>query len=87
MQGISTHKTGILTKKSRIETLSAGKSVRCPRYLSEQAIAFRSRSLFQSNYPISWVNALYEQICINSKIVSILVLVVCGVDEHSNEAF
>src|SRR5699024_12444439 len=44
--------------------------------------AFRSRSLSQSSYPILWVDALYEKVRMDGRIVSMAILVVCGVDEH-----
>ena len=50
--------------------------------LNEQVNAFRSRSLSQCSYPILWVDALYEKVRMDGRIVSMAVLVVCGVDEH-----
>ncbi len=34
------------------------------------------------DYPILWVDALYEKVRMDGRIVSMAVLVVCGVDEH-----
>ena len=50
--------------------------------LNEQVEAFHSRSLSKDLYPVLWVDALYEKVRLDSKIVSMAVLVVCGVDEH-----
>lgn len=46
------------------------------KWLNEQVNAFRSRSIFQSRYPILWMDALYEKVRIDGKIVSMVLLVV-----------
>ena len=33
-------------------------------------------------YPVLWVDALYEKVRVDARIVSIAVLIVCGVDEN-----
>jgi putative transposase len=50
--------------------------------LNEQVCKFRGRSLSQAVYPVLWVDALYEKVRVNGRVVSMAVLVVCGVDEH-----
>jgi transposase-like protein len=39
-------------------------------------------ALSETLYPVIWVDALYEKVHMNGKVVSMAVLVVCGVDEH-----
>lgn len=50
--------------------------------LNKQVEAFRNRSLSQHLYPVLWVDVQYEKVRMDGKIVSMAVLVVCGVDEH-----
>lgn len=45
-------------------------------------ITERNCSHSQSSYPILSVNTLYEKVHMDGKIVSMVELVVCGVDEH-----
>ena len=35
-------------------------------------------------YPVLWVDALYEKVRVDARIVSIAVLIVCGVDENGH---
>ncbi len=49
--------------------------------LNEQVEEFRERSLSNTVYPVLWVDALYEKVRVNGRIVSMAILVVCGVDE------
>ena len=49
--------------------------------LNEQVNEFRSRSLSDTIYPVLWVDALYEKVRVDGRIVSMAVLIVCGVDE------
>ena len=34
-------------------------------------------------YPVLWVDALYEKVRVDGRIISMAVLIVCGVDENS----
>jgi len=49
--------------------------------LDEQVQLFRERPLTQE-YPILWVDALYEDIRINRRVQKMAVLVVCGVNSE-----
>ena len=82
VQGVSTRKMEKLAKSLGIESLSRSQVSEMTKGLNEQVNAFRSRSLSQSSYPILWVDALYEKVRIDGRIVSMAILVVCGVDEH-----
>ena len=35
-------------------------------------------------YPVLWVDALYEKVRVDGRIVSMAVLIVCGVDENGH---
>ena len=82
VQGVSTRKMEKLAKSLGIESLSRSQVSEMTKGLNEQVNAFRSRSLSQSSYPILWVDALYEKVRMDGRIVSMAILVVCGVDEH-----
>ena len=82
VQGVSTRKMEKLARSLGIESLSRSQVSEMTKGLNEQVNAFRSRSLSQSSYPILWVDALYEKVRMDGRIVSMAVLVVCGVDEH-----
>ncbi len=50
--------------------------------LNEQVNEFRHRPLSGTTYPVFWVDALYEKVRVDGRIVSMAVLVACGVDEN-----
>ena len=82
MQGVSTRKTEKLARSLGIENLSRSQVSEMTKGLNEQVSEFRSRSLSQTSYPVLRVDALYEKVRANGRVVSMAVLVVCGVDEH-----
>ena len=53
-------------------------------YLNEQVEEFRNRSLAGTVYPVLWVDALYEKVRVDGRIVSMAILIVCGVDENGH---
>lgn len=81
-QGVSTRKMEKLAKSLGIESLSRSQVSETTKGLNDQVNAFRSRSLSQSSYPILWVDALYEKVRMDGRILSMAILVVCGVNEH-----
>lgn len=82
VQGVSTRKMEKLAKSLGIENLSRSQVSEMTKGLNEQVDAFRSRSLPKEYYPVLWVDALYEKVRFDGRIVSMAVLVACGVDEH-----
>ena len=48
--------------------------------LNEQVEAFRNRPLSDTAYPVLWVDALYEKVRFNERVVSMAILIVCGVN-------
>ena len=82
VQGVSTRKMEKLARSLGIENLSRSQVSEMTKGLNEQVEAFRNRSLAQHIYPVLWVDALYEKVRMDGRIVSMAVLVVCGVDEH-----
>lgn len=82
VQGVSTRKMEKLARSLGIENLSRSQVSEMTKGLNEQVDSFRNRSLSQRLYPVLWVDALYEKVRMDGRIVNMAVLVVCGVDEH-----
>jgi transposase-like protein len=78
INGVSTRKIERLAKSLGIENLSASQVSEINKGLDEQVEAFRSRPL-ESEYPVLWVDALYEKIRMNGRVQNMAVLVVSGV--------
>ncbi len=79
VQGVSTRKIEKLAKKPGIENLSRSQVSEMTKGLNEQAEAFRNRSLEGENYPVIWVDALYEKVRYGGHVVNMAILLVCGV--------
>lgn len=82
VQGVSTRKMEKLARSLGIENMSRSQVSEMTKGLNEQVDSFRNRSLSQRLYPVLWVDALYEKVRMDGRIVSMAILVVCGVDEH-----
>ncbi len=80
VQGVSTRKIEKLAKRLGIENLSHSQVSVMTKGLNEQVEAFRNRSLSDTRYPVLWVDALYEKVRFNGKVVSMAILIVCGVN-------
>jgi putative transposase len=78
INGVSTRKVERLAKALGIEGMSASQVSEITRGLDEQVEAFRSRTL-ESEYPVLWVDALYQKIRVDGRVVSSAVLVVTGI--------
>ena len=82
VQGVSTRKMEKLAQSLGSENMSRSQVSEMTKGLNEQVQEFRDRSPAKSVYPVLWVDALYEKVRVNGRIVSMAVLVVCGVDEN-----
>ncbi len=76
--GVSTRKIEKLAKKLGIESISASQVSEINKGLTEQVEAFRNRPL-DSDYPVIWVDALYEKIRDNGRVISMAIMVVYGI--------
>ena len=54
--------------------------------LNDQAEKFRTCPLYGHKYPVIWADALYEKVRSGGRVVSMAVLVVCGVNEEGKRA-
>jgi putative transposase len=79
VNGVSTRKVERLAKALGIEGMSASQVSEITRGLDEQVDAFRSRALEQE-YPVIWVDALYEKIRMDGRVISAAVLVVTAIN-------
>lgn len=82
VQGVSTRKIEKLAKRLGIENLSRSQVSDMTKGLNEQAEAFRNRPLSDTRYPVLWVDALYEKVRFNGRVISMAVLLVCAVNSE-----
>ena len=78
VNGVSTRKMERLARSLGIEGISPGQISAMTKGLDEQVEQFRSRPL-ESEYPVIWVDALYEKIRFDGRVVSMAVLIVAGI--------
>ena len=79
VNGVSTRKIEALAKRLGVETLSASQVSDINKGLDEQVKEFRGRPL-AAEYPILWVDAVYERIREDGRVISGAVLVIKGVN-------
>lgn len=82
LMGVSTRKMDNLVKCLGIDGMSHAQVSEITKGLNEQAEAFRNRSLLGHDYPVIWVDALYEKIRYGGSYINMAVLIVCGVNEN-----
>ena len=82
VQGISTRKIEKLAQKLGIENMSHGQASMMAKGLDRQVSEFRTRSLKEKRYPVLWTDALYEKVRVDGRVISMAVIVICGVNEE-----
>ncbi len=65
-----------------IENLSRSHVSEMTKGLDDHVQEFRSRSLADTHYPVIWTDALYEKVRVDGRVISMAVLIVCGVNEQ-----
>jgi len=78
VNGVSTRKIERLAQALGIANISAGQVSTITQELDDQVHAFRTRAL-DADYPVIWVDALYEQIRVNGRVQNLAVQVVMGI--------
>jgi putative transposase len=78
VQGVSTRKVEALVQALGIAGISKSEVSRLAASLDEQVEAFRTRRL-EASYPYLWVDARYEHVREDSRVVSMAVIVAYGV--------
>ena len=84
VQGVSTRKMEKLAQSLGIENLSSSQVSEMTKGLNEQVNEFRNRTLSNTVYPILWVDALYEKVRVDGRIVSMAVVWMKMVTETSS---
>jgi putative transposase len=79
INGVSTRKVERLAKALGIEGMSASQVSEITKGLDEQVEIFRTRAL-EEEYPVLWVDALYEKIRVEGRVISAAVLIVTGIN-------
>lgn len=82
VQGVSTRKMEKLAKSLGIEGISRSQVSEMTKGLNQQAEEFRNRPLTSGGYPVLWVDALYEKVRYGGRVVSMAILLVCGVNQE-----
>lgn len=82
VQGVSTRKMEKLAQSLGIESLSRSQVSEMTQGLNAQVQEFRARSLADMRYPVIWADALYEKVRYDGRVVSMAILIVCGVSEQ-----
>ena len=81
VNGVSTRKVERVAKKLGIENISSGQVSMINKQLNEDVQRYRNRKLDRL-YPFVWVDALYEKIRDNGRVISMAILVVYGVNRE-----
>jgi len=81
VNGVSTRKIDRLAKSLGIVGLSAGQVSELTKGLNEEVSEWRNRPV-ESSYPVIWVDALYEKIRQEGRVISSAVLVVQGLNSE-----
>jgi len=76
---VSTRKVDRLAKKFGIVDMSASQVSHITKGLTEYVTTWRTRE-FESEYPVIWVDAIYEKIRQDGRIVSATVLIIQGLN-------
>lgn len=84
IQGVTTRKMKKVAQSLGIESMSHGQVSQMAQGLNEQCEAWRNRDLSDHHYGVIWVDALYEKVRVDGRVISMAVMVVCGVDESGN---
>jgi len=81
INGVSTRKIKRLARSLGIESLSASQVSEIRRKLEERVKEFRTRPL-KSEHVFVWVDALYEKVRFEGKVMSVAIMIAYGVDEE-----
>ena len=79
INGVSTRKIEKLAKTLGIEGISAGQVSNINKHLNEQVAEFRNRPL-DAEYPFIWIDAVYEKIRFDGKVISQAIMIAYGVN-------
>ena len=76
INGVSTRKIERLAHAMGIENISAGQVSEFNKELDAQVADFRTRPL-DEEYPFLWIDALYQKVRVEGRVVSVAVMIAC----------
>lgn len=79
INGVSTRKMERLARSLGIENISASQVSEINKGLNDQVRHFRTRPL-EAIYPFLWIDALYEKVRVNGRVIGIAIMVAHGVN-------
>lgn len=84
INGVSTRKMRRVFNAFGIEDISAGQVSNMTKELDHEVTRFRTQSL-NSHYPVIWIDALYEKIREDHKVVSKAIMIAMGINEYGKK--
>jgi len=81
LNGVSTRKIERLARSLGIESLSASQVSEITREMDERVREFQTRPL-KAEYVFVWIDALYEKVWFEGKVMSVAIMIAYGVDEE-----
>ena len=79
INGVSTRKIERLAHAMGIENISASQVSEFNKELDSQVADFKTRPLAEE-YPFLWIDALYQKVRVEGRVVSVAVMIACGVN-------
>ncbi len=83
INGVSTRKIERLAQAMGIENISAAQVSEFNRELDAQVEVFRSCAL-EEEYAVIWIDALYQKVRVEGRVVFVAVMIACGVNKAGN---
>ncbi len=80
INGVSTRRIERLAKAIGVENISAAQVSEITKGLEEQVRSFRTRPL-EEEYPFLWIDALYDKVRIEGRVVSLALMIAHGVNK------
>ena len=84
INGVSTRKMRRVFKSFGIEDISAGQVSNVTKELDTEIARFRNAPISEK-YPVIWIDALYEKIRIDNKVVSTAIMVAMGINAEGRK--
>jgi putative transposase len=81
INGVSTRRIERLAKAIGIENISAAQVSEITKGLADQVAAFRTRPL-EEEYPFLWIDALYDKVRIEDRVVSLALMIAHAVNKE-----
>ncbi len=80
INGVSTRKIECLAHAMGIENISASQVSEFNKDLDAQVLDFKTR-LLEEEYPFLWIDALYQKVRVEGRVISVAVMVACGLNK------